>query len=113
MGRKKAHFLFLTMATLLAVARGWAPRTTTVLTSPRSRAAMGALPEALSKLTVPALKDLLREQGKPVSGRKADLLARLEGREADPAAAKVARPVAVNAGPPPGARSVLVSACKS
>jgi len=36
---------------------------------------------SLDRLTVPALKDLLRSRGLPVSGRKAELLERLRGAE--------------------------------
>lgn len=33
----------------------------------------------LAKLTVPVLKEYLREHGLPLSGKKADLVARIEG----------------------------------
>ena len=61
----------------------------------------------LSNLTVAQLKDLLREQGKPVSGRKAELIERLTGMSQPTGMEDVADV------PLPGARSVLISACKS
>ena len=69
---------------------------------------MSADADDLAKLTVPKLKELLRERSLPVSGKKQELIDRLSG---GPVVAAGASPAATTA--PPGARSVLISACKS
>ena len=59
---------------------------------------------AYEDLTVPELKDLLRERGLPLSGKKADLIARLSEAE-EPQEAS--RPTVKDPGAPEGSRPTV------
>ena len=86
----------------------------------RLLAVRGATADELASLTVPMLKQRLRDAGLPVSGRKAELVDRLASGAAAPPAAAAAAPAAA---PPAAAAAaaaatisgpaVVILACKS
>ena len=72
----------------------------------------GSSEEELAALTVVALKQRLRELGRPVSGKKADLIARVRGEAAagaDPIA-HLATPAAAASSSPPSSSSSSAAA---
>ncbi len=71
------------------------------------------IPSNLSKLTVVALKDLMRSRGiKPMTGRKADLIARIESHTGAQQQPKSRAPTPV-ASPPKKARTPPIKMSKS
>ena len=73
----------------------------------------GGSEEELAALTVVALKQRLRELGRPVSGKKADLIARVRGEAAvgaDPTARLPAPAAAASSSPPSSSSSSAASA---
>ena len=77
----------------------------------------GSSEEELAALTVVALKERLRELGRPVSGKKADLIARVRGEAAMDAnlAVRLTAPAAAasSSSSPPSSSSAATSAARS
>ena len=90
----------LVVSILLPLAAGYVvlPPPRIALVTPRSGAAVGSAVADLSKLTVKQLKEKLKTAGLPVSGKKAELIARLDAArapatpEAPPAAKRQRKP---------------------
>ena len=75
----------------------------------------GSSEEELAALTVVALKQRLRELGRPVSGKKADLIARVRGEAAagaDPTA-RLTAPAAASSSPPSSSSSSAAASARS
>ena len=60
--------------------------------------------EGFARMTVPQLKEECKSKGIPVSGKKSDLIARLQGGVVE---------TTIDARAQPGPRDIIILACKS